>query len=590
MGSPRVSKFFFPSPTKTATLHRSHLDFTLAVATAWPTACSHAARAGWICGPSAMKGRPAMKHPLVRLLVACMLALLVSCGGDSGPSVAHVNVDSSRAVKATITSAGGTITATGSNGVVYTLTIPADALIETTEIGLAPIDSIDNIPFNNGLSAGFQLSPDGLQFSKPASLAVQLAAPVQAESISGFIYEGDGKEIHLQAMDVNGSTLTFAVYHFSGGGAAINPVPLPTPGSARAKAEQGIAILLNNRARPPAADAIADILRAWYTASVKPGLQGATTDPDPLRILDEYRSWMLFATQGPFPNTLQAGVELLLEPELGEATTLAINAMQQLITQSNQTCSLSSAKLAIRVMKRAVSWNLANGSNGLGRDTVLTALCLQVDLAQQDFPQTINAGQSGTLTLKVGYKIGGGATKFDQPFMVSITPSGAIDNTLISGATDGTNNYQTAVVRKSDSAQLRLDIKTCFADLALSDVCAISFVVRGVTPVSVPGSYAGTFARTRPVNQHDGGSVSFLVEDFNPNHYVVSSPFLTPPGGLFVTWTPATSSFQGTQDDDFGHWDISGTIVGKHLSLTIVRDPSNAPAVNLLITFSGDKP
>ena len=84
-------------------------------------------------------------------------------------------------------------------------------------------------------------------------------------------------------MDVNGSTLTISIYHFSGGGAGRNPAPLPTPGSAQGRAEQSIAILLNNRNNPPGASDIANVLLTWYNATVKPGLQGATTALDPLR-------------------------------------------------------------------------------------------------------------------------------------------------------------------------------------------------------------------------------------------------------------------------------------------------------------------
>ncbi|MEP6754206.1 MAG: hypothetical protein ABJA67_01795 [Chthonomonadales bacterium] len=417
------------------------------------------------------------------LCVFIVLSTIIGCGGGGGSSplgLSRVAVDAGRAGKKTIGPDGGTVAATSASGVVYTLTIPAGALAETTDIGLYPVNSISSFPFANGMTAGFHLTPEGLYFSKPATLVVNLTSAVTADAVAGFAYSGDGAEIHQYPMDVSGSILTFSILHFSGGGAGRTPAPAcSSSGSAQAIAECKIAVLLNNQTQVPTANQIADVLLAWYNATVKPGLQSVTTDPTPLAILDEYHAWSNWSSHGSFPPSLQTGVALILVPQLADADTAAITGMKSLIASYNQNCSLQSAKNALRVMRRAVSWNLGQ-SSGLSRDAVLSNLCVQATVTQQDFPQTINAGTSGTLQLKVGYTIGGGATQFDQPFTVNVTPSGTTSDTPVSGTTNN-GAYQKTVTRLSDSTQLRLDINACFADVALRDICTQVFIIRGTS-------------------------------------------------------------------------------------------------------------
>src|SRR2546421_1209876 len=79
---------------------------------------------------------PTMKRAHYRLSAVYILAtaILVGCGGGGGgglpdPGLSNVQVEVGNARSALIGPGGGTITATGSNGFVYTLTIPAGSIL-----------------------------------------------------------------------------------------------------------------------------------------------------------------------------------------------------------------------------------------------------------------------------------------------------------------------------------------------------------------------------------------------------------------------------------------------------------------------------
>jgi CARDB len=121
--------------------------------------------------------------------------------------------------------AGGTLSTSGADGTLYTLEIPADALLETTKITMTPIDSIagssDAFEFDGGLGGAVELEPHGLRLYQPATLTIEPASapPVDHDPV-GFAYDEGGEEFHLYPWNVDESTSTihFALTHFSGFG------------------------------------------------------------------------------------------------------------------------------------------------------------------------------------------------------------------------------------------------------------------------------------------------------------------------------------------------------------------------------------
>ncbi len=110
-------------------------------------------------------------------------------------------------VTQTIGLAGGSITATGANGVSYTLSIPADALLGNKEITLTPISQVGNLPLSGGLLSAVKIEPEGLEFYGYATLTTTLkqAAPTNT-SIIGFKSSNTGSEFHLYPLDKPATT------------------------------------------------------------------------------------------------------------------------------------------------------------------------------------------------------------------------------------------------------------------------------------------------------------------------------------------------------------------------------------------------
>src|SRR4051794_8133174 len=177
--------------------------------------------------------------------------LLISCsGGDNGPSgptgpsdpsppvfpptpkPAHVNAtgDPGRTASARITVSGGTLQASGSDGTVYTLTIPPDALVGDTTISMTPLTGASGLELSGGRFIGVQFEPDGLQFFQKATLRI---APPEgpAHPAVGFMAHGSGTEIHRHPLTPDPNVLEMDLLHFSDAGVIVYSEDNPRPGT-----------------------------------------------------------------------------------------------------------------------------------------------------------------------------------------------------------------------------------------------------------------------------------------------------------------------------------------------------------------------
>lgn len=127
-------------------------------------------------------------------------------------------LDSAAAVQAVVGPDGASIQAV-SGGKTYTLNIPIAALPANTTITVTPVTTIPNMPvFSGGLVAAVDLSPDGLQLARPATLTVTLPSAVSPAGLLGFLIDDAGTNLEVIDVAVNGTTLTMAVPHFTTGG------------------------------------------------------------------------------------------------------------------------------------------------------------------------------------------------------------------------------------------------------------------------------------------------------------------------------------------------------------------------------------
>jgi hypothetical protein len=129
-----------------------------------------------------------------------------------------VTLDTEGTVEALIPLEGGSLSATGSDGTVYTLEIPSDALLEETMIGLTPVTSISGMPFGGEQTYAVQLSPEGLFLQNFAILTITPAVEIPFAEQLVFGYLGKGKDVILAAPVVDSNEIKINVLHFSGNG------------------------------------------------------------------------------------------------------------------------------------------------------------------------------------------------------------------------------------------------------------------------------------------------------------------------------------------------------------------------------------
>jgi hypothetical protein len=94
---------------------------------------------------------------------------------------------------------GGEVTLTDPNDVIYTLTLPADAVREPTTITLTPIDSLRESPFTSDLLAGVQITPP-IPFARPLRLTIALPPGAQAAggaAVTGLVVSSLSGELSL---------------------------------------------------------------------------------------------------------------------------------------------------------------------------------------------------------------------------------------------------------------------------------------------------------------------------------------------------------------------------------------------------------
>ncbi|MCJ7604423.1 MAG: hypothetical protein MUO19_00100, partial [Dehalococcoidales bacterium] len=103
-----------------------------------------------------------------------------------------------------IGSAGGSLSVTGKNGIIYTLDVPPDALDFALYFTLTPVAEIDGYPFSGGYLGAVDIQPEGIIFDTPVMLTITFpeeliaAQPTDPEIVQmAFAYERGGEEFHL---------------------------------------------------------------------------------------------------------------------------------------------------------------------------------------------------------------------------------------------------------------------------------------------------------------------------------------------------------------------------------------------------------
>jgi len=184
--------------------------------------------------------------PTIRSVAAALAAALAlsGCGGGSGsaegsgatgggtttpptgaaytmnastqPLTASTTVDSARAASAHVGLDGITLVATGADGTVYRLSIPADALQEPVTVTMTPLATLTGLPFGES-AHGVRLEPDGQTFAAPVRLDIVppqgQAWPLAQQIAIGL--RGPAQHVTLAPVDNHAATPGLMLMHFS---------------------------------------------------------------------------------------------------------------------------------------------------------------------------------------------------------------------------------------------------------------------------------------------------------------------------------------------------------------------------------------
>lgn len=164
---------------------------------------------------------PSGTCPYGTICSVAALALVDSCGDDSGPSgpaePRKVTLESGHSASATIGLSGGSISTTASNGTQYTLEIPEGALVKPVAITMTPVRAIAGFPVLDGVVAGLEFKPSGLVFATPARLTIGSAASAGSGVFPIAVdYSGDADAFTVGLAVEKDGKIVVPIRHFSG--------------------------------------------------------------------------------------------------------------------------------------------------------------------------------------------------------------------------------------------------------------------------------------------------------------------------------------------------------------------------------------
>jgi hypothetical protein len=172
-----------------------------------------------------------MKYKFLLPVMALMLSCNFITGLGSGSSAeggidldspadpvnVTVELNEDETTSAVIPPEGGELTLTSADGSVYTLDVPAGALLTETEISMTTIGSLEGGPVESNVY-GVQLEPSGLAFDELLTLTIKPAVDIPLEEQIVFKYEGNGEDFHNAVIDPDSSEIKISLLDFSGGG------------------------------------------------------------------------------------------------------------------------------------------------------------------------------------------------------------------------------------------------------------------------------------------------------------------------------------------------------------------------------------
>ena len=258
------------------------------------------------------QGDPASARPSAQPSGPYRAFLPMARGGSifsRPPNPLHLTValDSSRKAGATISVAGGTLSATAADGSRFTLTVPKDALLADTPITLTPLASAGGLPSSIRFVAGVDLQPEGLRLYQAATLTIEppagQAIPVEREVT--LASHANGRQAHRYPVQLSPRTPTFNLFHFStyyaGDGIWIPEAAPYLPTYTEDQIQQLMdelmraerqAQLLGQPGDPQFNEKLEFLLREYFAVAILPNLPAAESDCGTAeRVIPQANSW-----------------------------------------------------------------------------------------------------------------------------------------------------------------------------------------------------------------------------------------------------------------------------------------------------------
>ncbi|HEV8149637.1 MAG TPA: Ig-like domain-containing protein, partial [Gemmatimonadales bacterium] len=406
---------------------------------------------------------------------------------------APLDLESSRAVNDSIGPAGGVLTATGSNGITYTLSVPANALLTRRRITMTPVRVIRTVPLSGVLGA-VDLQPSGLRFARPARLRIGAStAPPGGMRLLGFSYEAQGDSVAPAITADSGSSVTVLLNHFSGGGAGFGTSAqirsfVTTSASNLATSQTYINALLAAQ-NPLDIQAEDQAMRDWMNNVILPFIQAASNDLSLSVGVSEYNFWR----QMPLSFGATGATEPVLAPERDAANAALAPKLREAIIGNNQLCQqqrdLTAASNVLFWQTQAAGYGLDTPAEQLDRGSVLANLCIQVVITKSDYPIPAVDGQVGTLDGRAGLKFGSDPNLDLQPFSWQVDLTGSTSDGRKQGLADALGEFFLNVTPTGQTA-LNMLITMCLFNplVPYSDVCSSANVIRPFGPLQVTTS------------------------------------------------------------------------------------------------------
>ena len=382
---------------------------------------------------------------------------------------ATVTVDAGRAASALVPRTGGSVTATGADGTIYTLTVPSGALAQPTTITLTPVTSLTGAPGGLQHTMAVRAAPEGLTFAIPATLAIVPAAGAPASGWLGITATSAGGGLGLlPAARTQGTIVVAGSSHFSVLGVAIpaNWLQIPLGPSTTGYIARYVAA-------PDEAARLAT-LREWSTVVVEPLLRSGQTDPTALfEATREYWSW-------DFTRIQQFADDSRLTAEATASENLMADGFRATLARALGVC-LSNPNLAdaeeILVLQHlatevfaeltfqhpGLDWSIPVHADlrDLDLASVLPLLCVKAEIVTTTFPGAVQQGVPTTMTVQAGLRFTNGQITPTPPLQVAIDATGATPAQRV-GLTNGAGAFTTTFT--PTASNLAFDITAALVD------------------------------------------------------------------------------------------------------------------------------